>query len=286
MSLKRSQLTSNLLVLWECWVLPCYMVIFWQIIVCHRYPILSNNWSDSRFHLRVFKDFYLRSCEEKVAAQKQMVWRKKLGFHLMPSITYGWLSIPGITQADLCACDGYLVHTAGEIKLLSSSNLAIWAERRDSAGLMERFDKSIGSAHAPVYKEGKHFAENDIRKMKQKEMKTESGRFTLLEDHRSRDAWTSPSISSHPLKQCMFLSDNFRPTLCVGVNALKTSKASLVHVAPLDRWGFLGTSSCNPRQRQVEKCLETPAPHMSPLIWVVCSSLAKPQLKTWWAAES
>lgn len=43
----------------------------------------------------------------------------------MPSNTYGWLSIPGITYAELCAFDGYLLHTAGEIKLLHSSNVAI-----------------------------------------------------------------------------------------------------------------------------------------------------------------
>lgn len=95
MSLNTIHPTSNLL--WRCWVSPCYMVIFWQIIFCHRYPIVSNNWSKSRFHLRIFKDFHQRSCEE------QRVWRKRLGFHLMPSTTYGWLSIPDITHAELCA---------------------------------------------------------------------------------------------------------------------------------------------------------------------------------------
>lgn len=254
------------------------MVIFWQIIFCHRYPIVSNNWSDSRFHLRVFKDFYLRSCEAKVAAQKQMVWRKRLGFHLIPSNTYGWLSIPGITHAELCACDGYLLHTEGEIKLLWSSNVAIWPERKDIAGLTKRFDKSMASAG---YKEGKHFAENEVRKMKKIEITRESSRFTLLEDYRSQDMRISPSISSHPLKQCMFLRDNFRPPLCVDVSVLKMSEASLVHVAPLDRWVFLGTPSCNPQKRKVWKVFGEPSSHVSSLIQAGCSCLAKPQLKAW-----
>lgn len=210
MNLNRSHPASNLLVLWGCWVLPCYMVIFCQIIFCHRYSIVSNNWSGSRFHLRVFKDFYLRSCEAKVAAQKQMVWRKRLGFHLMPSKTYGWLSIPGITHAVCDTGDGYLLHTVREIKLLRSSNVAIWDERRGIAGLTERFDKSMGSVE---YKERKHFAENEISKMKKVEITRESSRFILLEDYRSQDMWTSPSISSHPLKQCLFPQGQFQATL-------------------------------------------------------------------------
>lgn len=83
MSLNRSRLIGSAtdpLVLWGCRVLPSSMVIFWQIIFCHRYPIVSNNWSDSSFHLRVFKDFYLRSRGEKVAAQKQRVSGKRLGW--------------------------------------------------------------------------------------------------------------------------------------------------------------------------------------------------------------
>lgn len=144
---------------------------------------------------------------------------------------------------------------------------------------MGRFDKSMGSAHAPGCKEGQHFAENEIRKMKKIEITRDSSRFTLLEDYKSQDVWTSPSISSHPLEQCMFLSDDFRPTLCVGVSVLKMSEASLVHVAPL------GTPSCNPQQRQDWKVFGDPSSHVSSLIQAVCSSLAKPQLKTWEAAE-
>lgn len=85
------------------------------------------------------------------------------------------------------------------------------------------------------YKEGKHFAEDEVRKMKKIEITRELSRFTLLEDYRSQDMRISPSISSHPLKQCMLLRDNFRPPLCVDVSVLKMSEASLVHVAPLDR---------------------------------------------------
>lgn len=53
---------------------------------------------------------------------------------------------------------------------------------------MERFDKIVGGAHAPGCKEGKHFAENEVRKMKKFEITRESSRFTLLEDYKSQDA--------------------------------------------------------------------------------------------------
>lgn len=57
--------------------------------------------------------------------------------------------ISDITQAALHAQGDYLIQTAAEMKLLKSSRCT--AERRESAGLMERFNKSMGRAHAFGY---------------------------------------------------------------------------------------------------------------------------------------
>lgn len=109
------------------------------------------------------------------------------------------------------------------------------------------------------------------------QIKMESGRFSI-----------SCSISSHPVKQPMFLSANFRPTSYVRDlydRSLKMSAVSLVCAVPLDKWVLPVTPSCNPWQRQAGKLLETPGPHLSSLTRAVCSTLAKPWLKMWWAAD-
>lgn len=62
-------------------------------------------------------------------------------------------------------------------KFLKSSQCT--AERRESAGLIDKFNKRTGSACACAlectYLVGKHFTENGVGKMKKMEIKMDSG---------------------------------------------------------------------------------------------------------------
>lgn len=255
MSLNRSHPTRNLLVLWGCWVLPCYMVIFRQIIFCHRNPIVSNNWRNSRFHLRVFKDFYLRSCEEKVAAQKQMVWRKRLGFqhhiwlaqyscyHSCRALYVWWLSASHSRRNKV-------------VTLLKCSHLRL------KEGILQGLWEGLTKAWVVLVLLGARKG-NILQKMK-------SGRWKKLKlqgSHQDSHRWKI--IKVRMCEPAPVLAATLSSNACSSV-MISGQRCVLVLVSwrcqkpHWSMWHPWAPPAVTPSKGKIEKCLETPPPMWAP----------------------